>query len=786
MQSAQRQTFGALVRHYRRAAAMTQAELADKAGLSVYSISNIERDIVRIPHKDTVRLLSRALQLNERERATLERAASQQRGSEPAVAALPTLWGVPLARNPFFTGRDDMLRQIHDALHAEQTAPHYPSCTLSGLGGMGKTQTVIEYAYRYASTYSAVFWIQAETKETINASIVSFAHVLDLPECQERDQSRVIAAVSRWLTRTNGWLIIFDNVEDVELVKAVLPPTDKGTLLFTTRRQALDISARTLILDKMTAEESQRFLLHRARLSGNSATPEHLIAEEEAAAQEIVAALDGLPLALDQAGAYIEATRCSLGEYCRLFRASPSRLLDEREPHADHPLSVFRTVTVACEQIERRDPQATALLTACAFLAPDEIPESLFIQGAEQLGMPFVEIVADPFQFQAAVKVLLIYSLIQRHPATQTITIHRLVQTVLQDRLPEAERRSWAERVTAALATVFPLSEKAQADYWQVCERLMPHVLVCLAASDHWETDVAARAGLMNHAATYLANLARFAEAERLNRRALHLCEQAFGVVHPLMAEALTGLARVSREHGEYVQAESLILRALEVRERIFGAGHPKIASTLNNLASLYVEQARYEQAEALYRRALQIQEQSFDSPHPFIASTLNNLANLHFHQGKYEQAEIYYRQALQMWEQSLGAEHPTVTLPLYGLAETYQQQGRLAEAEPLVQRALRIVEHTLGDEHPHVIDLLTLLARLYVEQHRFAEAEMTYRRVLHIRQHTLEAPHPLIAATLDALADLYMRQGRREEAEVMRQRGRDIWVALQESTGSN
>ncbi len=772
MPHAQRDSFGALVRCYRRAARLTQEALAEKAGLSVYSVSNIERDVAHIPRKDTVLLLAQALQLNEQEIAAFVQMASHGRGDEPAaVQAASPLWGVPIPRNPFFTGRDDLLRQIHATLHPQHAEPLCQSCTLSGLGGIGKTQTAVEYAYRYASDYSAVFWMQAETEETISASIATIARLLDLPEQQEREQQRAVAAVSRWFAQNNRWLLIFDNVENVELVKAILPSARQGTILFTTRRPALGISAHIVTLEKLTVEESLRFLLHRARLIESADTLAHLAPAEKGAAQAIVAALDGLPLALDQAGAYIEATRCSLGDYLRLFRASPARLLDEREPHADHPQSVLRTVTVACEQIAQRDPQAAALLTACAFLAPDEIPERFFAQGAEQLGMDFTAMAADPLQFQAAIKTLLTYSLIQRHPATQTLTIHRLIQAVVQERLIDRDRRNWVERVTKAMTHVFPPTDKSQADYWQACERLLPHALVCVAASDHWNTDLATRASLMNHVAHYWSNLARYTEAGRLHRRVLQLCEQPFGVEHPLVAEALSGLARLYKEQGDYAEAEAMVRRALEARERVFGTEHPRVADSLNNLAILYIDQEQYDQAEPLLQRSLQIRERSLDAPHPLIASSLHNLANLYLHQQKYEQAEPLYQRALQMWEQSLGAENPKVAMPMSGLAEIYKEQGDFTIAEQLFQHALRIVEHALGADHFDAAYLLDRLGDIYAQTQRYAEAEAAHRRVLHIRQRTLGTSHPLIMESLNALADLYRRQGRNEEAEAVCQR---------------
>ncbi len=109
----------------------------------------------------------------------------------PDLSALPAYWQVPYHRNPFFTGREQTLEQLHRLLCQPQAAACTPSYALSGLAGIGKTQTAVEYAYRYYPEYSAVFWIEAETAHTIAASLVSIAHCLDLPQHQEREHNQL-------------------------------------------------------------------------------------------------------------------------------------------------------------------------------------------------------------------------------------------------------------------------------------------------------------------------------------------------------------------------------------------------------------------------------------------------------------------------------------------------------------------------------------------------------------------------------------------------------------------
>ncbi len=193
------------------------------------------------------------------------------------------------------------------------------SAALSGLGGIGKTQTAIEYAYRYRQEYSAVFWVRAESRDTLIADSVAIAQLLGLPGHDAKEQMQVVATVKRWLQDQPGWLLILDNADELSLLPDFLPHQGNGHLLLTTRAQATGKLARSLSVDKMEVSEGMRFLLRRATLLEEDEPLETVSAATRTAAQHLVEELDGLPLALDQAGAYIEETGCSLSEYLALY-----------------------------------------------------------------------------------------------------------------------------------------------------------------------------------------------------------------------------------------------------------------------------------------------------------------------------------------------------------------------------------------------------------------------------------------------------------------------------------
>lgn len=141
-----------------------------------------------------------------------------------ASSTSPTLlWNVPLPRNPFFLGRDNLLTQLHAQFQNRSSAISQKQA-LSGLGGIGKTQLAAEYAYRYRESYQAVLWVRAENIETLNASYSELAVLLNLSEQQEQNQDALVLAVKRWLQTQKGWLLIFDNADEPDLLVPFLPP----------------------------------------------------------------------------------------------------------------------------------------------------------------------------------------------------------------------------------------------------------------------------------------------------------------------------------------------------------------------------------------------------------------------------------------------------------------------------------------------------------------------------------------------------------------------------------
>ncbi len=354
-------SFGELLHTFRKRKRLTQKHVAHQLGVHANTISSWELGTYLPATRGLVLELARHLALDKQETRQL---------LEASLTALSPHWQVPFQRNPLFTGREEILETVHTRLHAGQVVALTQSSALHGLGGIGKTQIALEYAYRHVLEYSAVFWIEAETVESIVASMLRSAEQLALPERQEADQQRIVAAVQRWLSTHSRWLLIWDNLEDLELLHRFLSPARQGAILITTRCQVPGTLAQGLELSPMRPGEGMLLLLRRAKVLEPEATSEQIqqlaqrLPAEYAAAEKLVTAMDGLPLALDQAGASIEETRCSLADYLRWYEQQRHQLVDRRGALGVDHLVLATPVALDLLHFPRalKDPPASPLL----------------------------------------------------------------------------------------------------------------------------------------------------------------------------------------------------------------------------------------------------------------------------------------------------------------------------------------------------------------------------------------------------------------------------------------
>ena len=736
--------------------------------------------------------LEAALQLTSdpQEKSGLEFVSRQVRAvlgvgtaANPSSALLPEQgakqqgqFHVPNIKTEFFTGRDAVLQQLHDAL---QTGGNTASIqALSGMGGGGKTQTALQYAERFEREYEWVLWTRADSADELRQGLAALTVPLGLPEQNAPNRNTQTAATVKWLQTHPNWLLICDNADFSETwtpadFKAILPANYTGHLLLTSRSNYFGTLGipKPIRLDAMTVKEADDFLWKRVGRSRTEATP----AEQEAASQ-IVEELGYLPLALEQAGAYIGAQEKRFASYLNEYRANAKRLLQKSAPEfgvyyraadAGEYHTVWTIWDLNFAAVKQESEASAHLLTFSAFLADASIPAELLIKGAHHLGdelaAVFVKAEHSEAVYDELLEPLTRYSLVRKEIERETYTMHRLVQAVLRDRLSAEEQEQWRERVVLAVYAAFP---RGYFETWAECERLLPHGRLCAKYIEQYEFNLPEAASLLNNMGYYLYNRAQYTDAERLLQQALQIYVHMKAPENSHLVYSLNNLAILYQQQGRYAEAEPLLRQALEINQQAFGQEDSATAHTLHNLAVLYAEQARYDEAEPLYQQALALRRKVLPPEHPALASSLNHLADLYWKQERYAEAEPLLQKALYINERVFGPEHPNVAVTFNNLATLCKSQGQYERAELLYKQALALRRKLLPSKHPDIASTLYNLAGLYYRQERYEEALPLTQETLQIFCAAFGETHPRVADAYEKQADVLRSLNREEEAQ--------------------
>ena len=343
--------------------------------------------------------------------------------------------------NRNFVDREEALSALRASFMDQRG---YEAQVVCGLGGVGKTQLAIAYAYRYLEAYEVVWWIRAEDQASLAADYAALADALQLPERHETQQPALIAAVRAWLSTADNWLLVFDNATRFEDVAAYLPTHGSGDILITSRNPVWRRTGTVFTLDTFPLDVATDFLLAR---TGQS---------DRAAARAVAEELGGLPLALEQASAYVEATSRSLADYHGLLQSRQVQLLSSGEAaDPSYPTSVASTIEMAFAEVRRAAPAAMAVLALAAFLAPGSIPVAV-IRDAARL-VPDLDPGAnlrDDLQLDEAIAALRRYSLVVVR--ADELSVHRLVQVFARETLTNEDRRVHASAALESVRRAFP------------------------------------------------------------------------------------------------------------------------------------------------------------------------------------------------------------------------------------------------------------------------------------------------------------------------------------------
>lgn len=590
-------------------------------------------------------------------------------------------------------GRDEDLQKLQQQFGPipENAATPITAVALIGMGGVGKTRLAIEHAWRNAARHSAVLFAPASTPEALNRTLAGLAAVLDLPEQHATEEAVQRQAVIGWRGSHPGWLLILDGIdgkEAAQAVEALLPQISGGQVLFTTRLSKWSAAVQRLPLELLSTEAAAAFLLERTA-SGRREEP-----GDPATARELAQHLDGLALALEQAGAYIDERGISFSRYRKDWQERRKKVLSWFDPQLmQYPESVATTWLTSFQQLS---VAAQTLLRRLAWLSPEPIPDSLLDVAVPRGDGDSPE----PIEAMDALVELDRYSLVSRSRQSDSFQLHRLVQEVGRQGQRQDSATSQLEPALRWLDAAFQ-GDPQDVSSWPVLDPLAAHVQTVVGFADE-AGQVNPTTRLMNDLGLLHFNKAAYGEAEPLLRRALAIDEAAFGTNHPGVTRDLSNLALLLQTTNRLVEAEPLLRRALAIDEAACGPEDPDVAVSLNNLALLLQDTNRLAEAEPLIRHALAIDEAAYGPDHLEVAIDLNTLGSLLQDLNRLAEAETLKCRALAIIEASYSPDHPLVATALTNLAVLLLDTNRLTEAELLMRRAL-VILLSFGFEHPDV-----------------------------------------------------------------------------------
>ncbi|KZP24368.1 TPR-like protein [Athelia psychrophila] len=742
-----------------------------------------------------------------------------------------------------FTGRHEDVQFIADTL-GSPTGSVPTRCAIWGMHWLGKSQLGLKYAHSYfeSERYTHVFWIQATTVEKLTQGLANVLILVQHPERHNSDQAAQLTAARGCFEHSQKygfikWLIILDDAtaKTVSFLRQNLPRQNaNGSILITTR--TLDVAEAlanvagqqhpVCELKALSPVHSAELLLQRAGIHSRTTTDLESV-------QQLVQRIGCLPLAVDQAGAFMEKNRFSSADQLNSLydKHGSGEIIGWKNSLTTYEeTSILAAFAVQFQRLGEIDRDVLSFLRLLACFDPEHIPINILVLGAERARHHLASNAKST-------------SAICLAPKERQSTFHRLIShlpgkrersqplTVLQNddvetassgvpekqstfrRLFTPEKREKPRPLTAALqggnsetaSAEVPLElrhllERICSDQW-LREAFRHLEDLSLARPLYGDTTSLHIHDLIQQVVIQQTTAAQESGENPYHALAVTLLSQAFPTIedtqspqswtecerfvpHLMSLTKHVGTSPINSlwvlsvrvagyfiSRGRYEEAVALCQHALAGQTQQLGEDHPDTLSTVNNLAELYRQQAKYEAAETLCQRALSGRELQLGRTHRDTLSAVHNLATLYEQQGKLDKAEVLYCRAMAGREQQLGVAYPDTLRTVNGLALVYSRQGKPDEAETLNQRALAGREQRLGEDHPDTLLTVNDLAGLYDQQGKYVEAEALYWRALAGYEQHLGADHPETLRPVNSLAALYHKQAKYVEAEALYRR---------------
>ncbi|KAK2794333.1 hypothetical protein FQN52_008691 [Onygenales sp. PD_12] len=681
-----------------------------------------------------------------------------------------TYFIVPYPSNPGFIGRSatlDKLKERFGPAFAKNGITYQARAALFGLGGIGKTQIALAFAYWAQKEYPSlsIFWIHASTPERFRQGAAQIAQECKVPG--HNDPKADVAQVLKvWLEEKirGPWLMVLDNADDVQMffgpdsslpsthaepsefragtqLRHYIPNSSHGAILVTSRNKSAavkftkSIGADIISVDGMDGKECNDLI--RTKLGGESLDPDDVT--------RLMDRLEHVPLAIIQAVSFLQHTSFSISRYLELLDEGDNVLVDslsqsfEAEGRDDSiQNAVTATWIISFDQIREQYPAASDIFARMCFFDRQAIPEQ-FLSHRIEPDEGGIQPTMGQFALGQHLGVLKAFSFISESN-DRAITMHRLVHLVMRRWLnARGESEWWAREALRTVSDLFP--DSYEVENWKTSAQYFPHANAVLRLEGPLHDQ--AKLNLLGKTATFLTLQGRNDHAEELLLEAISLAKRILGEEHRDTLFIMHDIVEVYFNQGRLGKAEELGTQVVESRKEVLGPEHKYTLRSMELLARIWTEQQKFNEAQELGTRVLDMQKRIIGLEHEDTLHSMHTLARIRYEQGQLEKAENMYSSVVEERKRVMGPEHPSTLFSMNDLSITWRAQGQLEKAEKLQREAWETGKRTLGKDHPYTLIFMSNLAWKWKRMGRDGEAVQLLCEFCRLKETVLGKDHP-------------------------------------------
>jgi tetratricopeptide (TPR) repeat protein len=590
-------------------------------------------------------------------------------------------------------GREASLQAVREQLTSRRRTAIGQTASFQGLGGLGKTQLAVEYAYRFKDAYpNGVIWINAD--QDIDAQLTELAEkarwVSPLSEHKYK-----LEVAQRRLRTYSDCLVIFDNLEDPQAIEEYLPePQADPHILVTSRTPQPGFTP--IPLDPLSETLSIELLYQEAGRKAEGETEEH-------AAREIARTLGGLPLALELAGAYLQFRSISFRQYLDLLNQNLKAATAVKFTGGGftrHETDLYSTLKIN-EEVFAEEPRLRDILDLLTWSGTAPMGLSLMCKLLD---------VENPVELTGALGLGTLLRMLQKSPGAESYSIHRLLAEVRREEIPLNGREEWANQTCKRIGDWFQERRKEFLNL-PLLEAEIDHLKVWQEQAPRYAPEQSSRLIWLESSPPY--HRGRYQEATALIKGALRLFEENQTKDDELKANLLNDLGRCYHRRVEFQTALAYYEGALETRKVALGDWHADTAESLNDIGAAYGDLDKHEYGLEYNKRALTIRLKVLGEHNHDTALSYLNISTSYEGVGEYEQAVEYAEKSLALFLALYGEQHPSVAIAMNGVGAIYSNTGNVRRAQEYIQKALTISRELLGNQHVDTIMAAGNMARL-------------------------------------------------------------------------